>query len=87
MFLHVFHGPENYNLSTAPSIFGVSMSICAHSDRLEASASAQRGSGSVGQAARMDRRALMQDIDTLRDLLAQTKPKEATTLTEGLLCC
>ncbi|CAM9739610.1 unnamed protein product [Pylaiella littoralis] len=59
--------------------------VTCRSDRLEASASAQRGSGSVGQAARMDRRALMQDVTSLRDLLERTKPDEAMRLTEGLI--
>lgn len=55
------------------------------SDRLVTSASAQRGSGSVGQAAEMDRRALTQDVLTLRDILAQSQPSEALKLTEGLI--
>lgn len=56
----------------------------AASDRLELSASAQRGSGSVGHAAEMDRRALMQDVLILRDKLAQTQPDEAMRITKDL---
>lgn len=54
------------------------------SDRLEQSAAAKRGSGSVGHAAEMDRRALMQDVLVLRDTLAQTHPEEAMRLTKDL---
>lgn len=54
------------------------------SDRLEASASAQRGGGSVGSYASIDRRSLMQDVVVLRDTLAETKPDEARRLAEGL---
>eukprot|EP00903_Cladosiphon_okamuranus_P021057 g19344.t1 len=58
--------------------------VTCRSDRLERSASAQRGSGSVGQGAEMDRRALMQDVVALRDALAQTQPDEAMRLTKDL---
>eukprot|EP00752_Nemacystus_decipiens_P005798 g5244.t2 len=58
--------------------------VTCRSDRLELSASAQRGSGSVGLAAEMDRRGLMQDVLVLRDKLAQTQPDEAMRLTKDL---
>ncbi|CAM9149679.1 unnamed protein product [Scytosiphon promiscuus] len=59
--------------------------VTCRSDRLETSASAQRGSGSVGQAAEMDRRALMNDVLLLRDALSQTRPHEALRISERLL--
>ncbi|CAM9988381.1 unnamed protein product, partial [Ectocarpus sp. 12 AP-2014] len=64
---------------------GDSVRVACRSDRLQVAASAQRGSGSVGQAAEMDRRALMQDVATLRDILAKTQPEEARRLTDGLV--
>ncbi|CAM9683878.1 unnamed protein product, partial [Ectocarpus fasciculatus] len=64
---------------------GDSVRVTCRSDRLQVAASAQRGSGSVGQAAEMDRRALMHDVATLRDILAKTQPEEAKRLTDGLV--
>ena len=55
------------------------------SDRLEASASAMRGGASVGSAASIDKRCLMQDVIVLRDTLAETQPDEARRLSEGFL--
>lgn len=63
---------------------GTSVRVRCRSDRLEACASSQRGSGSVGQAAEMDRRALMQDVNALRLTLAETHRDEAQRLTKGL---
>ncbi|CAM9339606.1 unnamed protein product, partial [Ectocarpus sp. 6 AP-2014] len=71
-------------LITAVEDGGDSVRVTCRSDRLQLAASGQRGSGSVGQAAEMDRRALMQDVTTLRDILAKTQPEEARRLTNGL---
>lgn len=55
------------------------------SDRLKLVASGQRGGGlASGHVAAVDRRRILQDIWTLRDILTEINPHEARRLTRGI---
>lgn len=76
-FLCALHPP--------PPPFVSHPACCYCSDRLEALASAHRGGDSIGHAASIDRKPLMEDVIRLRDILAQTQPGEARRIFQAVV--